>query len=121
MEALFNKGVNVELVIANNDGMAEGVINALVADGKNTGEEGAQVIPVVGVDATDAAIELITKGKMAATVKQDGDAMGKAIVEIALNVATGKDPLEGTDYAFDDSGVAVRIPYAPFDIESVEK
>ena len=121
MEALINKGVNVELVIANNDGMAEGVINALVADGKNTGEEDAQVIPVVGVDATDAAIELITKGKMAATVKQDGDAMGKAIVDIVLNVATGKAPLEGTEYEFDDSGVAVRIPYAPFDIESVEK
>lgn len=121
MEALINKGVNVELVIANNDGMAEGVINALVADGKNTGEEDAQVIPVVGVDATDAAIELITKGKMAATVKQDGDAMGKAIVDIVLNVATEKAPLEGTEYEFDDSGVAVRIPYAPFDIESVEK
>lgn len=121
MEALINKGANVELVIANNDGMAEGVINALIADGKNTGEEDAQVIPVVGVDATDAAIELITKGKMAATVKQDGDAMGKAIVDIVLNVATGKAPLEGTEYEFDDSGVAVRIPYAPFDIESVEK
>ena len=60
-------------------------------------------------------------GKMAATVKQDGDAMGKAIVEITLNVAAGKDPLDGTDYQFDDSGVAVRIPYVPFDIESVGK
>ena len=47
--------------------------------------------------------------------------MGKAIVDIVLNVATGKAPLEGTEYEFDDSGVAVRIPYAPFDIESVEK
>ena len=121
MEPIINKGTNVEFIIANNDGMAEGVINALVADGKNTGEEGDPVIPVVGVDATDAAIELITKGKMAATVKQDGDAMGKAIVEITLNVAAGKDPLDGTDYKFDDSGVAVRIPYVPFDIESVEK
>lgn len=121
MEAIIGKGTAVEFVIANNDGMAEGVINALVADGKNTGEEGAPVIPVVGVDATDAAVELISKGKMAATVKQDGDAMGKAIVAVALNVAEGKEPLEGTEYEFDDSGVAVRIPYAPFSIEDIEE
>ena len=49
--------------------------------------------------------------------------MGKIIgIDLGtLNVAAGKDPLDGTDYQFDDSGVAVRIPYVPFDIESVGK
>jgi methyl-galactoside transport system substrate-binding protein len=115
MEAILNSGTNVEFVICNNDGMAQGAIAALIADGKNTGEAGADFIPVVGVDATDAAIDLISKGQMSATVKQDGDAMGKAIVEVAANIAAGKDPLDGTDYKYDDSGVAIRIPYAPYD------
>lgn len=115
MEAVLNSGTNVEFVICNNDGMAQGAIAALIADGKNTGEEDAPFIPVVGVDATDAAVDLISKGQMSATVKQDGDAMGKAVVEIVANLAAGKEPLEGTEYKFDDSGVAIRIPYAPYD------
>jgi methyl-galactoside transport system substrate-binding protein len=50
---------------------------------------------------------------MAATVKQDGDAMGKAIVAIAANAASGADFLAGTEYSLADDGVSVRIPYAP--------
>ncbi len=115
MEAVLNSGTNVEFVICNNDGMAQGAIAALIADGKNTGEKDAPFIPVVGVDATDAAVDLIQKGQMSATVKQDGDAMGKAIVEVAKNLAAGKSPLEGTEYKLDDTGVAIRIPYAPYD------
>lgn len=120
MEAIINKGTEVELVLCNNDGMAQGVIAALNAAGYNLevaeGDEidYANYIPVIGVDATDAAIDLINKGMMAATVKQDGDAMGKAIVEIAAGfVANPESPLEGTEYTVDDIG-AVRIPYAPY-------
>lgn len=122
MEALLNKGVEIELVLCNNDGMAQGVIAALNAAGCNlevaAGAEidFAKYIPVIGVDATEAAIDLINKGMMAATVKQDGDAMGKAIVEIGASLANvpAAQALEGTSYAFDDTGIAVRIPYAPY-------
>ena len=44
----------------------------------NTGNEGDPALVVIGVDATDAAFEAIAAGKMTATVKQDGDAMGQA-------------------------------------------
>lgn len=123
MEAILNKGVQVELVLCNNDGMAQGVIAALNAAGYNlevTADkplDPAKYLPVIGVDATDAAIDLINKGMMAATVKQDGDAMGKAIVEIAASLVNTQDAataLEGTSYVYDDTGVAVRIPYAPY-------
>lgn len=123
MEAILNKGTAVELVLCNNDGMAQGVIAALNASGYNLEvKEGEAVVadkylPVVGVDATEAAIDLINKGMMAATVKQDGDAMGKAIVTIAAAFGADKTTatvLEGTDYVLDASGVAVRIPYAPY-------
>ena len=113
MQAVLAANDNIEAVFCNNDDMALGVIAALNAAGFNTGNEGDDYIPVIGVDATEAGMEAISAGKMAATVKQDGDAMGKAVVEIALNAAQGKDFLEGTSYTMADDGVSVRIPYAP--------
>lgn len=114
MEAILaaNEG-KIELVIANNDGMAIGCIAALTNIGYNT-EGGDKFIPVIGVDATDAAKDAIAKGTMSATVLQDGQAMGNAIASVALNAAAGADFLEGTEYTLDDTGVAVRIPYAPY-------
>lgn len=115
MEAMLaaNEG-KIELVLANNDGMAIGCVAALSNIGYNTGAEGANFIPVIGVDATDAAKDAIANGTMSATVLQDGEAMGNAIAAVALNMAAGNDALADTDYSFDDTGVAVRIPYAPY-------
>lgn len=117
MESLLaaNEG-KIELVIANNDGMAIGCIAALSNVGYNV-EGGDKFIPVIGVDATDAAKDAIAKGTMSATVLQDGEAMGNAVATAALNAASGQDFLAGTDYVLDDTGVAVRIPYAPYTAE----
>ena len=51
----YNEANNnmIELVICNNDGMAEGAITALNAIGYNTGDD--KLIPVFGVDANDSA------------------------------------------------------------------
>ena len=75
-------GNMIELVICNNDNMAEGAISALEAAGYNTGAEGVTVIPVFGVDATDSAKELIASGKMTGTVKQDAEGMAAAIAAV---------------------------------------
>ena len=75
-------GNMIELVICNNDNMAEGAISALEAAGYNTGADGAKVIPVFGVDATDAAKGLIEAGKMTGTVKQDAEGMAAAIASV---------------------------------------
>jgi methyl-galactoside transport system substrate-binding protein len=107
-----NEG-KIELVIANNDSMAMGAIAALSNVGYNI-EGGGKFIPVIGVDATDQAIDAINKGIMSATVKQDGEAMGQAVATIILNMVGGRDPLDGTSHKYDDSGIAVRIPYSPF-------
>ncbi|MDR1578941.1 MAG: galactose ABC transporter substrate-binding protein [Synergistaceae bacterium] len=107
-----NEG-KIELVIANNDSMAMGAIAALSNIGYNV-EGGSKLIPVIGVDATDQAIDAIGKGIMSGTVKQDGEAMGNAVAAITLNMVAGKAPLDGTPYAYDDSGIAVRIPYSPY-------
>ena len=52
----------IELVICNNDGMAEGAISALNDKGYNLGTDDCKTIPVFGVDATDAAKQLIKDG-----------------------------------------------------------
>lgn len=113
MEAILaaNEG-GIEAVFCNNDDMALGVIAALNSSGYNESKDSEKWIPVIGVDATDAGVEAINSGKMAATVKQDGDAMGKAIAAIAANAALGKDFLEGTEYTMAEDGISVRIPYS---------
>ena len=97
-------GNMIELVICNNDNMAEGAISALEAAGYNTGAEGATVIPVFGVDATDAAKELIAAGKMTGTVKQDAEGMAVAIASVVK--ATG----EGTSMADAVSATSATNP-----------
>ena len=82
-------GNMIELVICNNDNMAEGAISALEAAGYNTGADGATVIPVFGVDATDAAKELIAAGKMTGTVKQDAEGMAVAIASVVKSNGEG--------------------------------
>ena len=82
-------GNMIELIICNNDNMAEGAISALEAAGYNTGAEGATTIPVFGVDATDAAKELIAAGKMTGTVKQDAEGMAVAIASVVKAAGEG--------------------------------
>ncbi|MBQ8506031.1 MAG: galactose ABC transporter substrate-binding protein [Clostridia bacterium] len=102
----------IEVVFCNNDQMGTGVIAAMNAFGYNTGNEGDPSIVVIGVDAVDEALAAIKAGKMTATVKQDGDAMGYANIAIALNYLETGSWLEGTDYALAADGYSVRIPYA---------
>ena len=107
---------NIELVLCNNDDMALGVISALEAKGYNTqgSRDGNKpYIPVFGVDALSTAMDAIKNGKMQGTVRQDGDEMAKAIVQIAVNIMDGKSFLEGTSYEFDKDVRKLRIPYTP--------
>ena len=122
----YNEGNNnmIELIICNNDNMAEGAISALEAAGYNTGAEGATTIPVFGVDATDAAKELIAAGKMTGTVKQDAEGMAAAIAQIAKAVGEGtalKDAVAATAESNTEmysvaEGVATKlyVAYAPY-------
>ena len=104
----------IELVICNNDGMAEGAISALNAAGYNTGA-GAPAIPVFGVDATEAALALIRDGKMTGTVKQDAAGMAKALALLAANATEGKALMDGTGaFSVDETVRKIRIPYAKY-------
>ena len=92
--------------------MALGVIDALMDAGWNLPDSGADhTVCVLGIDATDEALELIKTGQLAGTVKQDNETMGKAVMEIALNKILTGYYIKGTDYVLSDDTYSVRIPY----------
>jgi len=99
----------VELVIANNDDMALGAISALQAAGYNTGS--GKVIPIFGVDATDAGKSAIKSGAMTGTIRQDGDGMASTIFTVMNNLRDGKGTFEGVDSENVVGTWRVNIPY----------
>ncbi len=116
----------VELVICNNDGMAEGAISALQNVGYNQGvdENGEPLsvnIPVFGVDATDSAKALIKDGKMVGSIKQDAVGMASTINTLVKNVQDGAELMANTDQFVVDEGVAkIRVPYQMYDAATQE-
>ena len=110
INSLFLKyGGKIEAIIANNDAMAIGAIEALQAYGYNKGDK-TKTIPVVGVDAIPEARELITKGFMTSTVIQDPKDFANALYSVGINLIYNRDPLEGTNYKFNTEGM-IEIPY----------
>jgi methyl-galactoside transport system substrate-binding protein len=117
----FNEanGNMIELVICNNDGMAEGVVASL--QGKGYNKDGGHVVPVFGVDATENAKALIADGAMTGTVKQDAEGMAAAIAQSVKGIADGKTP-EAALAALSDSRFSIAsdcskklfIAYAPY-------
>lgn len=112
-------GNMIELIICNNDGMAEGAVAALIEKGYNV--EGAHTVPVFGVDATDNAKSLIADGSMTGTIKQDAEGMAAAIAQTVDAVAAGtamSDALAGlTDARFSiaaDCATKLYVAYAPY-------
>ena len=109
-------GNMIELIICNNDGMAEGAISALNDKGYNLGTEDCTTIPVFGVDATDAAKQLIAYVKMTGTIKQDAEGMANGIAHLVGNVGAGKELMAETDDFNISEKVSnkIFIPYAAY-------
>ena len=112
---LAKHGDAIEYVIANNDAMALGAIASLQAEGYFTGDK---FMPVVGVDAIPDALVQIKEGTLVGSVLNDAANQGKATVDLALNVALGKDPLDGTDWTLDEVK-AVRVPYLGITLDNI--
>lgn len=114
-------GNMIELIICNNDDMATGAVSALNDKGYNLGTADSTLIPVFGVDATDAAIQLIDDGKMVGTVKQDAEGMAECIADLVNNVATGGELMDtASSYTiaedvFNENEVANKI-YIPYGV-----
>ncbi len=106
-----DKGDKIEVVIANNDGMALGAIESMKSRGK--------VLPTFGVDAIPKALQLIKSGELQGTVLNDGKGQAQAVYTLVANLSQGKQPLEGADYNMHKRHLLV--PYVGIDKSNVAK
>jgi D-xylose transport system substrate-binding protein len=85
MEQILTKNNNkVDAVVAENDGMAGGVVAALTAQGL------AGSVPVSGQDGDHAAINRIALGSQTVSIWKDSRDLGKLAGESAVALAQGK-------------------------------
>ena len=85
MEQCLTKQNNkVDAVVAENDGMASGVVAALKAQGM----DGA--VPVSGQDGDLAALNRVALGTQTVSIWKDARELGKAAAEAAVAIADGK-------------------------------
>lgn len=106
-----SKAKEIEVIIANNDGMAMGALEATKAHGKK--------LPIFGVDALPEVLQLVKKGEIAGTVLNDGITQGKAIVQLSNNLASGKAINAGTQWTLKDK--VLRIPYVGVDKDNLSE
>lgn len=74
-------------MLSNNDDMALGVTDALKTAGCFSG---GLSIPVIGVDATAAALEMVAQGALYGTVQNDAPAQAQAVIDLALLLAANQ-------------------------------
>ena len=113
------RGNMVELIIANNDEMALGAIAALNEAGYN--KSGGKIIPVFGIDASDAARDKINQGVMSGTIKQDAEGMAETIVKIANNFISNSDIFTDIDEENLIGKWRVNIPYSAYTGDDAEE
>lgn len=104
-------GNKIEVVIANNDGMAMGAVESLKANGKTE-------LPVFGVDALSEALAMVKSGQMAGTVLNDAPNQAKATYELTRNLAQGKAADAGTEWNLESK--VVRVPYVGVDKDTLK-
>ncbi len=83
MARVLASGVACDAILAANDAMALGAIEAIEAAGK-------PLVPVVGVNAVPAAIDAIKSGKMLATASFDAMKMACLAAEAAVRYLRGE-------------------------------
>jgi methyl-galactoside transport system substrate-binding protein len=117
MAAILAANSNIEAVIANNDEMALGAIEAMKAKGYFG--TGGISIPVVGVDATDEALIAIKEGTLYSSPFNDAVNQGYAVVKLCELLAKGETPSsQNLGYTLD--GKYVWIPYVNVTIKNVD-
>ncbi|MBV9107107.1 MAG: substrate-binding domain-containing protein [Verrucomicrobia bacterium] len=103
---------NLAGIYATNDPEAEGAVQALKAAGKN----GVKDVFLVGFNGDPPALELIKKGEMAATIRQDPYGQGQKCVELATKFMNN----ETVEYS-DPATKSVFFPVKVIDKENVDQ
>jgi methyl-galactoside transport system substrate-binding protein len=115
-EFLASSGDRIEAVLANNDDMALGAIDALKAAGYF---KKGKYMPVVGVDATAPARSALKAGTLLGTVLNDAESQGIATFNLAHVLARGEQPTKA-NIGFDiTDGKYIWISYKKITISNL--
>jgi ABC-type sugar transport system, periplasmic component len=114
MSQMINQyGDKIELLLANNDDMALGAIDALKAAKIKT-----EKWPVIlGIDGTDVGLEAVKKREMTATVYNDKEGQANIMLNLAYSICTGGD----INKLHLDENKYIRLPYFKVTYDSVEE
>ncbi len=118
VSVLIAKGMDfsdIDCIIANNDAMALGAIEALEQNDIDISN-----IKIVGVDGTDSGLQAIEDGEMLATVYQNAVGQAAASVQAAINLASGDDFDEDISYEIDEENeYIIWVPFEKVDADNV--
>ncbi len=114
VSTVLASGAEFDCIIANNDEMALGAIEAM----KNANMDPSSV-PVVGIDATADGCAAIQEGTMAMTVFQDPIGQGRGALMACVNLINGTPLNEGTEYELDETGRVMWVPFEPVTADNV--
>jgi D-xylose transport system substrate-binding protein len=102
MEQILTKNGNkVDAVIAQNDGMAGGVVAALAA-------KGLKGIPLSGQDGDHAALNRVALGTQTVSVWKNSADLGKAAAKAAVELGAGKAVTGATDWAGGEKKITLK-------------
>lgn len=104
MEQLIGQyGDQIEIVLANNDDMALGALDAY----KKLDYTQSEWPVVFGIDGTDAGLKAVMDSELAATVYNDKEGQARAMAELAVALLTG----EGMDGMEFQKNRCIYLPY----------
>lgn len=102
-QMIASYGTRIELILANNDDMALGAIDAYDKLGYTEDSRPA----IFGIDGTDDGLTAIEEGKLQGTVYNDKERQAQAMAQIAVALVTG----EGMDEIAFENEKYIYIPY----------
>lgn len=112
MAQFLDQGLDVELIMSNNDAMALGAIDAYDAADIPVKDRPA----IFGIDGVDEGLRAVADGTLQATVYNDGVGQAKKMLDLAFQIMTGGDL---TEVGLED-GKYIRLPYMKVTKENYE-
>lgn len=113
-------GDEIEVVLANNDDMALGAIDALKKNSvsQQTTDHSARWPVVLGIDGTKVGLEALQNGELLGTVLNDAKGQAQGMLELAHCVVMDTELPENIELL---NGKYIRLPYQKVTSENVDK
>lgn len=117
--ALSQYGEQLEVIFANNDGMALGAVQAIDGADRVINED----IYIVGVDALPEVVELISNGQFTGTVLNDHYNQARTAAEVAVMLLQGEEisPYFWHDYVKVTTPEEAELQRLDYNEESIEE